>query len=182
MFLTDGSRWKVSIILYWNKVLWLKHKQTSSKPQNCAAEADHRAAEITDTLNSAANFSWANTHTPPVDGSWPLTCNYSVSSGHCTVWLSSRYGCGWCWWRIKPLVTDTNMSLRCKTRYQEVVGPHLPGRLEGRLTQLHHVLVPEVRPVLRPALVLVDADKHTHIRFRRSLTSITHIKGAVCGF
>lgn len=39
--------------------------------------------------------------------------------------------------------------------HQNVISPHVPGRLQGRLAQLHDMLVAGVRPVLGALLVWV---------------------------
>lgn len=63
--------------------------------------------------------------------------------------------------------------------YHKVVGPHLTRRVEGRLTELHHMLISQVGPVLRPTLVFIDAEKHTEKEIHEPQNLQTHIKGKV---
>lgn len=56
----------------------------------------------------------------------------------------------------------------CERRYQDVIGPALPGKVERRLLQLHHVLVSAVGPVFGTQLSCVGPA--TDGRNRRQIT------------
>lgn len=51
----------------------------------------------------------------------------------------------------------------CERRYQDVVGPAFPGKVERRLLQFHHMLVSAVGPVFGTQLSCVGPEKQTAV-------------------
>ena len=65
-------------------------------------------------------------------------------------------------WCITYCLYCTIWIMNYSIMYQDVVGPALPGKVQCRLLQLHHVLVSAVGPVLRTQLSCIGPETHRH--------------------